>query len=219
MKTTHGSILLSLILVVSFGITPAFATPVTIGFDGANGPFTGPADEDGFTYSLFSGDLFRWIVAGNPPPEMEATVVANGEGILKIVSSTLNEAFNWLGFDIAEWDSNNLDQNPIIVEGFLNGISVGSELFTPDQAAGQGPYSTKTAAGSLLGTTIDELRITLLADSTNSGFFFQRTDNIVLDKMITPPNQPIPEPGTIFLISSGLAGLAAWRYRKKHVKA
>jgi hypothetical protein len=29
-----------------------------------------------------------------------------------------------------------------------------------------------------------------------------------------PTPAPIPEPSTIFLFGSGLAGLAAWRYRK-----
>ena len=67
-------------------------------------------------------------------------------------------------------------------------------------------------AVDLLGTTIDEHRITLPGNLGSDFAFFARIDNIVLDKMITP--QLIPEPSTMLLLGSGLVGLSGYRWKK-----
>ncbi len=206
-KRTVTSLCTTMLLVTGL----AQASPVTIGFDGlSSGVFPSPHIENGFSSSLFAGALFVSILISIPEIRLRISVPML---VLVVPSKSsvrfLENALPFVGLDLAEFDGSDRGINSTTVEGWLNGGFVGMETFTPNQ---DNSYSSAMAMGALSGAILDEVRI-------NVGFTFQgearshgRVDNIVLDKMIAP--QPIPEPGTILLMGTGLAGLVAWRWKK-----
>ncbi len=154
MTTTLRSIAVTVMMtILCLSVAPALAAPVTIEFEGitTQNPFTGPLTEDGFIYDLFpgSGGLFGDLNDGDPGPAIEGTSAVGG-GILRIVSATMGEQYNFLGLDLAEEDSGNLSTNEITVEGFLNNVSVGVEMFTPLQAGGGHTRSLQYGYGKRL---------------------------------------------------------------------
>lgn len=187
----------------------ACAGIISIGFDGfsTSGQFTGSQVEDGFNYSPFgSGGLFADVSIGNPAPEMEA-LAALGGGILRIVSVTPGQPFLFRGMDIAERDFQRLLRT-ITVEGFLNGMSVASEIFDPllpPVGSAFGSYLTVFPVAGLQFATVDELRVSLPGESSNQVFFLTRVDNIRLEA--------IPEPSTFVLMGVGVAVLGFTRRR------
>ena len=197
------------------GLDLAQATPVTIGFDGLSpGVFPSPYIEDGFSSSRFAGGggLFieHFLSTGNPFPD----IVPDPDigGTLQIVSTAPGERFTFVGLDLAEFDRVERGLNNTTVEGWLNGGFVGMGTFTPNQDES---YRSAMAMGALSGTILDEVRINIGFTFLGAGAeqsSYGRVDNIVLDKMIAP--QPIPEPGTMLLMGTGLAGLVAWRRKK-----
>ncbi len=208
-------------VVVSAGAGAAWATPVTIEFEGAAlGNFVGPAVEDGFSYSLLAGSGGLFVSSapqGNPGQVMDGNADVDGGGVLRVVSTTGGELFNFLGMDLAEFDDLVIaGNNDITIEGFLLGASVGTEVFSPVQSpGGVGPYSTVVAGGALLGANIDELRFTLPAVDTPSGSALARLDNVVLDKMVVVSDAGVPEPVTGGLGVMGLGALGAATRRRR----
>lgn len=184
------------------------ASAASIGFDGLNGNFTGPATEDGFTFSAFSGVLFIDSGRGTPPPEMIGGL--NGSGVVSFTSATPGEEFLFERMTIRELEFRTTFDTTITVEGYRNGGLVGSESHLPLQDnSGSflgGPASTATPTGSLLGARVDELRISLPVQLDSRGFVIAAgiIDNVELT--------PIPEPASATLL--GLSGAALYLTRR-----
>lgn len=204
---------LSLMAVLVLGLAPASASISIIEFEGATispSAFLGPFTENGFIYSQFSGSI-QGNTADNPGTEIRGAspFPASNGGVLKVVSATPGAQFSFVRLDIAEvfllFGSNG--DISITVEGFLNSVSVGSEIYAPLSTQ---VYSTANAAGPLLGTSIDELRVTIPVLKTSSFFpriTAGRIDNLVLE------TAAVPEPASLIVWS--LLGLTFTGLRQR----
>ena len=107
--------------------------------------------------------------------------------------------------------------NAVLTATFLDGtsFSLGTAFIGPVSNVDRGSLTGllfRSMNGTLpIGTrNIDlDLTMTRLAGSYNDGY----ADNLSLI-LSGPSTNPVPEPGTVLLLGSGLAGLAAWRRRK-----
>lgn len=185
---------------------PAFAGPVTITFDGA-GDLSAPVTESGFVYSVDSGDL---LAAGGGV--VARTTLTGGGGVLKIVSATPGETFDYLGVDFGVSSSTTGSGRSLTlsVEGLLGGSMVATDSYT--LSVDTLSVQTENAA-NLAGSPVDELLIDLPVNVTFfGGFDFSDIDNLRLNTLNAPTG--VPEPGTLALLASALVGLVFLRRRK-----
>jgi hypothetical protein len=179
------------------------------------GQFTGSQTESGFIYSQFSGGLFVNNL-GDPGQDMEGWTQQAG-GVLQI-TRVGGSLFTFDGLDFAAVDSSSptpSGSQTLLVTGLLGGSTVGSESFTLASAApvfGSPSFypnwtTFAATANNLAGQSIDTLRVTLLATALSN----ESIDNVQL----TPVATTAPEPGTILLVTTGVAVGAAARRRRR----
>ncbi|MEQ8232217.1 MAG: PEP-CTERM sorting domain-containing protein [Gammaproteobacteria bacterium] len=211
----HKKLLLTLVL-ASTTLLPLSAAAVIIDFDNiSTGSFTGPASEDGFTYSLLSGALRGDASNGNPGGNMQGDQRAGG--VLSIARMG-GGRFTFDGTDIASFEAFGID---VLFEGLLLGTVVGSDTFTtsfPPPPSSSPPsfdrWSTHSSSG-LAGIAIDELRVDLFGDGAGDRSAWAAVDNIVLTAVTGDPGNDVPEPTSLALLALGVAGAAARRRRRR----
>jgi hypothetical protein len=191
--------------------TSVSAAPVVIDFENlglspnSTQPYNGSA-EDGFTIATTGFQLN----AGNiltPSPLVNVTIISpdnssvtpgtSETGTLIITEDDTTNPFRFLSADFA---SNGNATNPTEIIGFLNGVEVARDVFTPIPAMAE-----TFSAVNLLDVSIDELRFDLttivgmLPDPSGSVF----VDNVQLAVA------PIPLPAAAWLMLGGLGALGA----------
>ena len=142
----------------------------------------------------------------NTNPTSAATITFSVRGDFDLFSESIELSVN--GFNFGTW----LDDNP------------GNDTIAgPANDKGNQYFSILTGTASIPLANLSGL----VADG-NLNFFFDYSGAVgnagddlaqVRVQYEATDTAPIPEPGTIFLFGSGLAGLAAWRYRKHKMKA
>lgn len=184
-------------LVAAMLMFPVATLAATITFTGPYGSPVAPTAEGAFTYSTFSGGLFRDSEGNGDLFDMEGCSACGG-GVLDIVRNDVaGGLFTFVGADIAFQFASAHD---ITFAGFRLGNLVGTEVFTtPDNSS----FATVTSV-QLAGAFVDELRVTLDAASE----FATVVDNV----RVMP--QAVPEPASLALIGSGLL-IAARRMRTR----
>ena len=187
-------------------VGPAFADPVTIGFDGAI-DLSAPVTESGFVYSVYSGDLLLagGAVGGNK-------TLTGGGGVLEIVSATPGETFDYVGVDFGVSSSATGSGRTLTlsVEGLLGGSMVAHDSY---DLSVDTPSAQTEDAVNLAGIPVDELLIYLPVNNTFfGGFDLSAIDNLRLNTLSA--RAEVPEPGTLALLGSGLVGSAFLRRRK-----
>lgn len=187
----------------------AQAQVVTFGA-GTNGPFVGPVNESGFTYSEFSGSLYSNTL-GNPSGDLEGYSFENG-GVVSFVSSSAGD-FTFEALDYAAYFNAGTGSQTLNLSGYLNGSLVGSDSFNLANTASffGGTYANWTtfAAVGLAGLTIDELRITL--NGFGSSESYQAIDNVTFG-----PVAAVPEPSAWAMMLFGFGAIGfAMRHRRK----
>lgn len=130
-------------------------------------------------------------------------------------------------------DFNTFFENVLLsVDGFSFGTWLDENLAN-DMIDGPANDEGEDYSSILTGTAvIPQATLSGLVADGNLNFFFDYSPDVhnfggpsrldlaqVRVQYEATGTAPIPEPGTIFLFGSGLAGLAAWRYRKHNVKA
>lgn len=187
-------------------VGPAFADPVTIGFDGAT-DLSAPVTESGFVYSVYSGDL---ILAGGAVGGRKT--LTGGGGVLEIVSATPGETFDYVGVDFGVSSSATGSGRTLTlsVEGLLGGSMVATDSY---DLSVDTPSAQTEDAVNLAGIPVDELLIYLPVNNTYfGGFDLSAIDNLRLNTLSA--RAEVPEPGTLALLGSGLVGSAFLRRRK-----
>jgi hypothetical protein len=216
MKGKYFLIGMALLLIV-----PMSAPAATIDFN-YGGYYWGT-----MTIDVFDADTLsvRYDASSSIPADSQATGFAfafNPSSTVPIsVSDPLNSAF--------AWDQNNLDwvlltnlnaiPNPansstITKNDFYAGASegTGNNITPPGILPGQSDIFYLNFSGvdfSAIGFILDDffelggVRLQSLPDSINGGSLF----------LVGGPT-PVPEPGTMMLLGSGLIGLAAWGRKK-----
>jgi hypothetical protein len=185
-------------LAMSLAAGSASATLIT--FEGqANSIYNAPIARDGFLIGNVAGDEQHFH-------EIDSTqygLTSNGTGVLLndrntriFVEDALGGVFSLGSVDVAT-AANNGPGLSILIEGFLNGVSVG----TLSTTFGAG---FTTLSGVSLGT-VDRL----VFDGFGGAGGFEM-DNLSLNAAV----ESVPEPVSLGLFGIGLAGLAAARRKR-----
>jgi hypothetical protein len=192
--------------------SPSAASTITFETAAPGASFAGPITEAEFTYSGSSGALLI-NAFGNPGRDAEGNA-ASGGGVLKIVSSS-NGDFNFSALDFSAFDLSGTGSQPLKVEGFLNGSSVGVDQYTLANTKVFNPrYDnwTSEAASVLVGKSLSELDITLNASISGSGSLFNESiDNLVL----TPVPAAVPEASSLALLGVAVAAMCFGLVRRR----
>jgi hypothetical protein len=179
----------------AFAWAPARAYVIT--FVGPIGTPVAPAVEGIFSYSTFSGGLYRDTQGNGDAFDMEGCSVCGG-GVLQIVRNDVaGGLFTFDGSDVAFQFS---QAYGITFQGYLGGVLVGTDVFA---TAADSSYLTYVSS-ALAGVAIDELRIVLDAQPN----FATVIDNVVVNVA------RVPEPATLGLLGIALAGIALSRRRR-----
>lgn len=121
-------------------------------------------------------------------------------GAINSISRVDGDAFIWDGAFFSSGRDYNYDQE-IILRGYLNGVEVEATPFVPE-------YSTNNSWFDA-GWEIDTLTIEQLSGANCS----YTIDNFTFNENTNPA--PVPEPCTMLLFGTGMAGMAAIRRFKK----
>lgn len=154
---------------------------------------------------------------GNAATGIKGLVVEDMNLDVSFINKTYNEVFAtkdpfWLGDTSGARKANDalrdvlMTEDVMEVEGIsgLCGVNTSCRIYTPTAILSDVTYML---VGSSLSFADDRWR-------PEEGASFRGVDfpDIVLAQYTK--QAPIPEPSTVVLFGSGLAGLAAWRYRK-----
>lgn len=172
-----------------------------------------PYFEDGFridaTQLVTIGSQFTDPLL-EPPYSGSTALYDTVAGDLINLSEATGALFDVLSIDLSE--ANSFQSTPFSVT-FTGDTSLGAHhqiTFTLDGT----PYAAETFFfdGRFRDLTALSWRQENIFGARQQFLDLHQFDNIVVNPT-TAPN-PIPEPSTMLLFGSGLAGLAAWRYRK-----
>jgi hypothetical protein len=179
-----------------FALLPLTAGAATITFPGPIGTPVTPTVEGNYTYSTFSGGLYRDTQGNGDAFNMEG--LSNVGGVLRLARNDI--AGGLFFFDQADvaWQFN--ISAGIRFEGFLLGASVGFDTFV---TTANSAYSTHPSS-FLAGVAIDELRVTLGGAGNSAAV----VDNIVLRENA----RSVPDAASaITLLGLTLLGIAGVR--------
>jgi hypothetical protein len=188
---------LALLAIIAFAARPASAQVINGGFE--SGDFTGWFNElnntgfDGVdAFSAHSGSFGAFF------GEVGSTSTLRQE-----VGTTAGQ-----GYTLSFWLSND-GNTPSFFDVSWNGSSLFSLTNPAGFAYGLNSFNVVGAAG---GST------TLLFTFQQDPAFF-RLDDVTLDAVGVDPNSVVPEPATMSLLATGLAGMAGAGMRRRRKKA
>jgi hypothetical protein len=188
--------------VVDHVVTATVYNTSPILLDDLSGPNAPGITVFGFDLNPDSLTLASWQITG-------VNISTNIEEIIGQGSGTASDAdFDWL----------------LTFDGNVNGIKL---EYTPNTTTGvngalYNPLALTTAFGAMPYYSPGTLTLTFTQgqtptiNTTDPYSPIVRMQNVGLDGegSLKLPGTPVPEPSTVFLFATGLAGLALWRYRK-----
>lgn len=189
-----------LLMLVALPGAAAAQTLTFGGLGGSNGDaFTGPYAESGYTVSLIAGDICVAQAFGNPTPDLFGGQICQSSAIRTATLQVTRGGgfFQFLGTDLATANGNT-------TFSFVGLVGGGAQYAQGGTIAPPQVFQTIASANS--ATSVDELRITL----TNTQGTSFNIDNIQLAASV-------PEPSSMILLATGLAGMAFVRRRREDV--